>query len=198
MAQRSRDKNKTKQLLMKAALSEFAKNGYDATTTRIIAQRAKVNEALIHRYFGSKKGLFLALRDRFRGEFMTQLLAYPESHDLSEEIFRFLQVRLVQGPSYKKFFKLWLSQALIDPSIREDLKDYAEFRPAALVQRFEKFESLGQLPKHVRVNDLISLIHVIGFSLSVLVEGIECISKQDAIKFIKKTSETLTAPRRKP
>jgi AcrR family transcriptional regulator len=39
----------------------FARQGYEGTTTRQIAQRAKVNEAIIFRHFPSKQGLYWAV-----------------------------------------------------------------------------------------------------------------------------------------
>ena len=57
-AGRSRDASNTRQLLLNAARSRFAKDGYSATTVRDIANDAGVNVALINRYFESKEGLF--------------------------------------------------------------------------------------------------------------------------------------------
>src|SRR3546814_6908183 len=53
---RRRDKAATKQALLAAAGEVFAERGYDAATTREVAQQAGVNEKLIQRYFGGKEG----------------------------------------------------------------------------------------------------------------------------------------------
>ena len=50
--------------LLNAAESLFAENGYAATSVRRIADQAGVNPALIHYYFGNKRGLLLAVMDR--------------------------------------------------------------------------------------------------------------------------------------
>jgi AcrR family transcriptional regulator len=57
---RRRDAASTRRLLLRAARSRFARNGYAATTVRDIADEAGVNVALISRYFASKEGLFEA------------------------------------------------------------------------------------------------------------------------------------------
>ena len=44
--------------LIQAALAVFAKDGFDAATTRAIAARAKVNLAAIPYYFGTKEHLY--------------------------------------------------------------------------------------------------------------------------------------------
>ncbi|MGP8190120.1 MAG: TetR/AcrR family transcriptional regulator [Methanobacterium sp.] len=50
--------NNTKQKILDAALKEFAKKGYDATTTRSISKTAGFTETTIFRKFGNKKNLY--------------------------------------------------------------------------------------------------------------------------------------------
>ncbi|MEW1655111.1 MULTISPECIES: TetR family transcriptional regulator [unclassified Streptomyces] len=52
-----RDAQGTRQLLLDAASELFAERGYERATVRDIASRAGVNQALLFRYFGSKKAL---------------------------------------------------------------------------------------------------------------------------------------------
>lgn len=63
-------------LLLTAASSYFARNGYAGTSTRAIAAAAGVSETLLFRHFGTKSGLFEATTlDRFRAsidEFVTR------------------------------------------------------------------------------------------------------------------------------
>jgi len=47
--------------IMEAATNLFARRGYEGTTTRQIAQRAGVNEAIIFRHFPSKEDLYWAI-----------------------------------------------------------------------------------------------------------------------------------------
>jgi len=49
---------------MEAAKELFARQGYEGTTTREIAQRARVNEAIIFRHFASKEDLYWAIIDK--------------------------------------------------------------------------------------------------------------------------------------
>jgi AcrR family transcriptional regulator len=48
----------TRAQILTAALDLFAVQGYSGTTMRGIAQRADVDPALIHHFFGNKDGLF--------------------------------------------------------------------------------------------------------------------------------------------
>jgi AcrR family transcriptional regulator len=56
---RRRDAIATREALLEAATQHFALQGYRHTRVREIAGNAGVNAALINRYFGSKKGLFV-------------------------------------------------------------------------------------------------------------------------------------------
>lgn len=47
-----------RELILAAARDEFSEHGYARTTTRAIAERAEVAEALLFRQFGSKAALF--------------------------------------------------------------------------------------------------------------------------------------------
>lgn len=59
-ARRRRNAEQTRQALLDAARTRFARDGYASTTVRTIADDAGVNVALINRYFASKEGLFEA------------------------------------------------------------------------------------------------------------------------------------------
>ncbi|MCX4553455.1 TetR family transcriptional regulator [Streptomyces sp. NBC_01267] len=56
--ERRRDAGATRLALIDAAAALFAERGYERTTVRDIAARAGFNQALLFRYFGSKKALF--------------------------------------------------------------------------------------------------------------------------------------------
>lgn len=50
-----------RQEILKAAMELFAEKGFRGTTTRDLAARAGVNEAIIFRYFTNKTGLYRAI-----------------------------------------------------------------------------------------------------------------------------------------
>lgn len=57
-AGRRRDAQDTRRRLLEAASALFAERGYERATVREIADRAGVNQALLFRYYGSKRALF--------------------------------------------------------------------------------------------------------------------------------------------
>lgn len=50
----------TRAHILEVALRLFTMQGYDATSVRAVAREAGVDPALVHRFFGDKKGLLLA------------------------------------------------------------------------------------------------------------------------------------------
>ena len=74
---------------MDAAKELFARQGFEGTTTRQIAERARVNEAIIFRHFPSKEDLYWAISEyipRETRDYVPLMLAAgyigkdPESH----------------------------------------------------------------------------------------------------------------------
>ena len=53
----------TRAAILAAARTDFAAQGYDATSVRGIARRAEVDPALVHHYFGGKAALFATVMD---------------------------------------------------------------------------------------------------------------------------------------
>jgi len=63
-----RDADRTKQLLLAAALEEFAQKGYAGARVLDIASRAGVNKQLITYYFGGKRGLAQAVEQAWEAQ----------------------------------------------------------------------------------------------------------------------------------
>jgi AcrR family transcriptional regulator len=62
---------KPREKILEAADSLFGEVGFDATTTREIAERSGVNKALIHYHFKSKEGLLASLLDQYYRQLAT-------------------------------------------------------------------------------------------------------------------------------
>jgi len=51
---------RTREAILRAARTEFARGGYDGTSIRGVARRAGVDPALVYHFFGNKEGVFAA------------------------------------------------------------------------------------------------------------------------------------------
>lgn len=61
---RTRDADRTQQLLLRAAMAEFADHGFGGARIEAIAERAGVNKKLIYYYFAGKDDLFVAVLEQ--------------------------------------------------------------------------------------------------------------------------------------
>ena len=64
----------TRSRILKAALRLFAAQGYDGTTTKELAKKAKVAEGTIFRYFPNKKAVLIEVATEGWVEILTDLL----------------------------------------------------------------------------------------------------------------------------
>ena len=61
---RARDSDRTQQIILRAAMDEFAAHGFDGARIDGIAERAGVNKKLLYYYFEGKDQLFLAVLEQ--------------------------------------------------------------------------------------------------------------------------------------
>jgi AcrR family transcriptional regulator len=81
-ASKSTDNRDTRDVLLAAAKTVFARRGYDGATVKELADAAEVNVSLISYYFGGKEGLYRSCLEEFgRGRLAAaeRVLKAPES-----------------------------------------------------------------------------------------------------------------------
>jgi AcrR family transcriptional regulator len=162
MSKRKYDSEDTKKRLLRAGMDVFSRDGYDAATTRKIAEVAEVNEALIHRYFKTKSGLFFAILKSFYQQ-MSVCPSYPISETLEKEIGNFLQFRANFYQKHKKFIKLGINRAILDKEVMNEFKQLGRHMPT-LVERFEKFRAEGKIRDDLDFEKVSFLIGGIAFA----------------------------------
>ncbi|MBS1928899.1 MAG: TetR/AcrR family transcriptional regulator [Chitinophagaceae bacterium] len=112
----------------------FAKNGYDATTVRDIAEAAGVNLAMISYYFGSKEKLLEAL---FMERMASGTLLIREINNMAhlnpwQKIQIMIDEYVNRAVQKQDFFKVMISEQVINQNpvvinyLRKIRKEYAE------------------------------------------------------------------------
>ncbi len=76
---RSRNPEQTRQAILRAAITEFAREGVAGARTDEIARTAKVNKALLYYYFQDKESLYGAVLDHAFGSIYPRLAAILDS-----------------------------------------------------------------------------------------------------------------------
>jgi TetR/AcrR family transcriptional regulator len=109
--------------ILACAIRVFARKGYHGATTKSISQEAGVAEALIYRYFGSKKGLFSQAVERTAQKLVDGLEhalgQYPRDPSRAmQKTYEFYLSLLNKSQDMAKMIFL-VSAELDDPDVRE-------------------------------------------------------------------------------
>ena len=155
--------------LVEAAVRLFASRGYEATTTREIAAAAGCAEGLIHRYFGGKEGLLLAIvRHRVSQEVSDLSLKLLPAHTVEHEIVQLVEFELERIWEDREFFRVIVPQALLDASYGQMLANVGPMQRAkAITERLKKFRECRSLPKD-ELESIAHAISVLAFSFGFL------------------------------
>jgi AcrR family transcriptional regulator len=165
---KKRDRAASERALIKAATALFASKGFDGTRTLEIAKKAKVNEALIARYFGGKEGLLVAVLEENESKKnaaggvdlkvveadICWIPEYDPHQNLQETLRAFFKAGLKHFEDKESLIRITLSQALVDPKMGQML------RKKTLEQSFPVM--VGLLKKHfgkkISASELESLV----------------------------------------
>lgn len=116
-----RNRQVTETALISAASEEFANKGFDAATTRSIAEAAGCSEVLIQRYFNGKEGLLLAvLRDQELDSEFSDFMHRPLCIDMAEEARQTLTFAISGLSSRSAQLRIVISRALHNPAFSAD------------------------------------------------------------------------------
>jgi len=130
--------------LIKAGLEVFSKHGFEAATTRMIAKRAGMNEALIARYFKNKVGLLNAIILQFAEHVQERVSNYPAGETLEQEIINFMEAHLELFMEHRDFTRIGISRSLTDPKLNKELQKYFFLEAdGLLVRRLRAFQEKG-------------------------------------------------------
>ena len=155
------DRASRQRALMDAATSVFAEHGYDAATTREVAERSGCSEGLIHRYFGGKRGLLLAILHA-KTETLTEQMHrdLPDSASLEAELRQLLRGPLEYIWEHRDFMRVCISRAAIDPEVGRVFGDQLERKRTTVIgAKLRRHQAAGRIRADV---DIDAVAHLIG------------------------------------
>lgn len=121
----------TKEKLKQAALSLFARRGYEGTTMNDIAERVGINKASIYNHYKNKEALFLAVYQEVASEYEKlneRVIEHAETMDIPERIQYVFEERVLyyfRNPEVQAFWNqitLFTPPALSQPYWDDILK----------------------------------------------------------------------------
>ena len=148
---KKRDRSASEERLLNAAEEIFAKHGFKGATTRMIADKAKVNESLIGRYFDGKMGLLFSLIERHISEDAAEKLQYPAQASVREELLCLIDsLFTVHCLKNEEFFKIVLSQCLVDTKFLKRIREIVTMKiHPELKARLETLKEKNKIRKDV-------------------------------------------------
>lgn len=190
---RTRAKELRRQALIDAATAVFSEHGYDAATTREIADRAGCAEGLIHRYFSGKRGLLLAIiaskPKRLVQEFETLL---PDCASVQEEVERILLKDLDVMWERRDFMRVAFSQAAIDPEIGRSIRDSIQQHYARLITgKLKRHQETGRVLPDVNVEAVATALTGLAFSLGFVYQVVFAGSRAEARRVAQEAARVI-------
>jgi len=160
-------KDQRQRALIEAATAVFAEHGYDAATTREVAERAGCSEGLIHRYFKGKHGLLLAIMQSKAAGVLEDLgSGLPDRDSVGAEIEQILSWHLACLWDYSDFMRVAVSRATIDPDIGHTLGESINQQQVSLIlRRLQRHREAGRIRSDVDLEAMAQAIAGIGFML---------------------------------
>ena len=161
-----KDKEQRQLALIEAANTVFAERGFEAATTREIAERAGCAEGLIHRYFAGKRGLLLAILEH-KGQHAADSYCenVPEKDTVAKEIEAILIYELDSIWEKRDFMRISVAEAAIAPEVGAVVRDGLQARQVEFItERLRRHKDAGRIRSDVDIDAIAYVIKGIGFS----------------------------------
>ncbi|BDG43785.1 TetR family transcriptional regulator [Parageobacillus caldoxylosilyticus] len=140
-----------KDLIIKVAIEEFVKNGYEKTSTDVITRRAGISKGILFHYFKSKKNLYLYLVNYVK-DFLTEIamkeLKKIQSDDFFERIKEIVLMKQKLTVQYLQETQ-FITDAFINPpvAVKEEMEE--------IIKKYYETYQGDFLLEHVYIKDLI-------------------------------------------
>jgi AcrR family transcriptional regulator len=188
-----KDKEQRQLALIEAANTVFAERGYEAATTREIAERAGCAEGLIHRYFAGKRGLLLAiLEDKGRNAAESYCENVPEKETVAEEIETILLFELDSKWEKRDFMRISVAEAAIDPVVGAAVRDGIQARQVEFItERLRRHQDAGRIRPDIDIEAIAFTISGIGFSSGFMNRVAFARSRKDTERIVRQAATAL-------
>ena len=112
----------TRTRILKSALKLFAQNGYDGTSTRDLAEHAKVAEGTLFRHFANKKAILIEIATQGWIEILTDLLTELSEMGSYQAVAQVMRRRMLHLHQNADMLKVCFLEAQFHPDLREHIQ----------------------------------------------------------------------------
>lgn len=136
----------TAERIIDAALQLVSEKGYNAATTKAIAELAGVNEVTIFRHFGNKRGILKAIVEKFSyNPVLQQVMRESVTGDLETDLLNFSLKYFNYMMSIKDFIMIGFKESMQFPEIDEEIANVPLLVKNELMHYFEEMYHKGKI-----------------------------------------------------
>lgn len=141
--------------VLDAAITEFARHGFEAVSTNTIAERAGISIGSLYSYFASKQDLFLAVVNQgFDLITMAEHELVDSDEPIEDSLYRLFEMTARYGKKYADMTKLYLllSTEEMTPFANKMSKKFETSFVGAYHQLLSRAVERGELPENLDIN----------------------------------------------
>ena len=148
------------------ALRVFWEKGYDGTSLNDLTEAMGINRPSLYAAFGNKEELFRKALDLYEREKLTyirQALEQPTARGVAETLLRgaVQNATSIEEPHGCLGVITSVACGAESQSIRDEVLERGKVAKRALIERFERAKAEGDIPAHVEVEGLTSLLYAV-------------------------------------
>lgn len=144
--------------ILDAALSLFARFGFERTSVRMIAREAGVSQGLLYNYFTGKDDLLRAIFARSMADIQASFDSLDEAGDPATRLEQYIRRCFEIVEQHQDFWRLFYSLRM-QPAVLDDLRDDVAAAVEGVHQTLTaQFHALGAANAPIRAATLFALI----------------------------------------
>nr|WP_029681588.1 TetR/AcrR family transcriptional regulator [Picosynechococcus sp. NKBG15041c] len=160
--------------ILKAALQLFAQKGYEKTTTKELAEKAKVAEGTLFRHFSNKKSILVEVATLGWMDLLTDFLTEMSEMGSCKAIAQVMRHRMLNMHKNKNLLKVCFIEAQAYPELKDTIQAEVIDKMTGIAEAF--FESAMEkgiyrkMNPHIVAQVFLGMFAIAGFSDTTIAE----------------------------
>ena len=164
----------TRQRILTAALSLFARQGYDGTTTKDLAHKAGVAEGTLFRHFPNKKAILMEVAIAGWVEILTDLLTELSEMGSYKAVAQVMKRRMLRMQKNRELLQVCFIEAQYHPELRQRIQEEVIAKMTDVAEAFfETAMSKGiyrQMNPKIVAQVFLGMFAIAGFSEQTVID----------------------------
>lgn len=165
----------TRTRIIQAALKSFARKGYDGTTTKDLANFAKVAEGTLFRYFPNKKAILIEVATSGWIEILTDLLTELSEMGSYKAISQVMRRRMLNMHENADLLRVCFIEAQRHPELRERIQSEVIEKMTDVAEAFFETAMNRGIYRHMNpkivAQVFLGMFAIAGFSTETIIDS---------------------------